>query len=170
MPLPAIAKAALADHLPLLREGALAKRFGWIVMMDDDTGLCHVRLQCPYRHLETVLNHAYLLRLSFDYYPLEQPGAIFVNPATREIGTPDAFERWWPNLDGNPWINLQINASEPAKSYLCFQWTQEFKQSHSAPAASDPKRWDPNKHSVVGVVNMVQKALNSSHYKGFRKS
>jgi hypothetical protein len=165
----AIAKAALDDHLPLLREGWHAKRYGWQVDMDWETGLCHVHLGCTLRDGDKELQHNYLLRLSFDYYPREQPGVIFVNPATREIGSSETFERWWPNVDGNPWINIQINTGEPAKSYLCFQWTQEFKQTHSAPEPTDPKKWDPQKHSVVGVVNMVQRALSSSHYKGFRK-
>jgi hypothetical protein len=165
----AIAKAALDDHLPMLREGLLAKRYGWQVDMDWETGLCHVQLACAHRDGDKELQHAYLLRLSFDYYPLEQPGVIFVDPTTREVGSTETFERWWPNVDGNPWINIQINAGEPAKSYLCFQWTQEFKQTHSAPEPTDPKKWDPQKHSVVGVVNMVQHALSSPHYKGFRK-
>jgi hypothetical protein len=165
----AIAKAALDDHLPVLRDGWHAKRYGWQVDMDWESGLCHVRLGCPFRDGATELRHEYTLRLSFEYYPREQPGVIFVDPATRELGTSATFERCWPNVDGNPWINIQINAAEPAKSYLCFQWTQEFKQTHSAPEPTDPKRWDPQKHSVVGVVNMVQRALSSPHYKGFRK-
>lgn len=169
MALGAIAKAALDDHLPLLRDGLYAKRYGWKVDMDSETGLCHVQLQCPYQNGGAELQHTYLLRLSFDYYPREQPGVIFVNPGTREIGASDTFERWWPNVDGNPWINIQINTGEPAKSYLCFQWTQEFKQTHGVPEPTDPKKWDPQKHSVVGVVYMVQHALSSSHYKGFRK-
>jgi hypothetical protein len=72
-------------------------------------------------------------------------------------------------VDGNPWINIQINTGDPPKSYLCFQWTQEFKQTHPVPEQADPKKWNPEKHNVVGVVSMVQRALSSSHYKGFRK-
>jgi hypothetical protein len=169
MALGAIARAALDDHLPLLREGFYAKRCDWQVDMDWETGLCHVQLTCGHRDGDKELTHTYLLRLSFDYYPREQPGVIFVSPDTREIGSSDVFERWWPNVDGNPWINIQINTGEPAKSYLCFQWTQEFKQTHSAPEPTDPKKWDPQKHNVVGVVQMVQRAIRSSHYKGFRK-
>jgi len=37
------------------------------------------------------------------------------------------------------------------------------------PEQADPKKWNPEKHNVVGVVSMVQRALSSSHYKGFRK-
>jgi hypothetical protein len=169
MALGAIAKAALEDHIPLLREGHHATRFDWHVDMDWETGLCHVRMQCPYRNSQAELQHIYLLRLTFDYYPLEQPGAIFVNPTTREVGSSNEFERWWPNIDGNPWINIQINSGAPAKSYLCFQWTHEFKETHSAPESGDPKKWDAEKHTMVGVVCMVQRALCSSHYKGFRK-
>ena len=169
MALGAIAKAALEDHLPQLRECLYAKRYGWVVDMDWETGLCHVRITREYHDGAKQVQHMYLLRLSFEYYPREQPGAIFVDPQTRAIGTAANFERWWPNVDGNPWINIQINAAEPTKSYLCFQWTQEFKQTHSAPASDDPKKWDPEKHSVVGVVKMVQRAINSAHYKGFRK-
>lgn len=169
MPLGAIARAALEDHLPLLRDGKYATRFGWEADMDWETGLCHLKMHCAYSNGGEPLRHSYLLRLTFDYYPTEQPGVIFVNPVTREVGLSGEFERWWPNVDGNPWINIQINAAEPGKSYLCFQWTQEFKQTHSPPGADDPKKWDAEKHNVVGVVRMVQRALNSSHYKGFRK-
>ncbi len=169
MPLSAIAKCALEEHIPLLLNGVYAKRYGWQINMDWDTGLCHVRLQCVYRKDEKEEPHAYMLRLKFDYYPTEQPNVIFVNPDTQEIGPLDQFERWWPNIDGNPWINIQIDRNNPEKSYLCFQWTHEFKQTHPALEKSDPKKWDPNKHNVVGVVNMVQKALNSQHYEGYRK-
>ncbi len=169
MALGAIAKAALDEHLPLMREGYYGARYGWQVDMDWDTGLCHVQLRCAFRDGDLELQHTYLLRLSFDYYPLEQPGVTFVNPVSREIGSRETFERWWPNVDGNPWINIQINIGEPAKSYLCFQWTREFKQTHSVPEPTDPKKWDSQKHSVVGVVYMVQRALSSAHYKGFRK-
>jgi hypothetical protein len=170
MALSPVARLALEEHLPMLREGAHALRHGWQVDMDWDAGLCHVRLSCPYVNGDQSTNHIYVLRLSFEYYPLEQPGVIFVNARTREVGSQADFERWWPNIDGNPWINIQINGSDPGKSYLCFQWTQEFKQTHSAPEQSDPKKWDPEKHNVVGVVSMVQKALLSRYYKGHRKT
>lgn len=169
MGLNAVAKAALEDHVPVLREGYHAQRFGWQVDMDWESGLCHVRLQCAYHDGSRELHHAYLLRLSFEYYPLEQPGVIFVNPETRESGSTE-FERWWPNVDGNPWINIQINPGDPGKSYLCFQWTHEFKETHAAPEAGDPKKWNPENHTVVGVVSMVQRALCSPYYKGFRKT
>ncbi|WP_029584626.1 hypothetical protein [Bradyrhizobium sp. URHD0069] len=170
MALGAIANAALDDHLPVLRDGFYAERNGWEVDINWETGLCHVRLRCaPPNATDKEVRHEYMLRLSFDYYPREQPGVIFVNPATREIGSSGDFERWWPNVDGNPWINIQINTGDPSKSYLCFQWTQEFKQTHAAPEQSDPKKWDPQKHTVASVVNMVQRALSSVHYKGFRK-
>ena len=169
MPLNEIAKAALVDHLPLLREGLHARRHNWHVDMDWETGLCHVRLTRLVIDGDVTVDHRYLLRLSFDYYPLEQPGVVFVNPNTRETGTSDSFERWWPNVDGNPWINIQINTGEPAKSYLCFQWTHEFKETHSPLEATDPKKWNPDKHNVVGVVSCVQKALSSQFYKGYRK-
>jgi hypothetical protein len=171
MGLNAVAKAALEDHIPVLREGYHAQRFRWQVDMNWESGLCHVRLKYAlHRDGTRELQHAYLLRLSFDYYPLEQPGVIFVNPETREIGSTETFERWWPNVDGNPWINIQINPGDPAKSYLCFQWTHEFKETHSAPEAGDSKKWNPEKHTVVGVVSMVQRALGSPYYKGFRKA
>src|ERR1700686_2762646 len=169
MALGAIAKAALEDHVPLLRACVYAQRYGWEVDIDWETGLCHVRLGCTYRSDGAEVRHSYLLRLSFDYYPREQPGVVFVDPETRTIGSRETFERWWPNVDGNSWINIQINQGEPEKSYLCFQWTQEFKQTHAAPAPDDPKKWDPEKHNLVGVVRMVQRAINSPHYKGFRK-
>lgn len=170
MALKPMTRAALEDQLPLLREGTYAARYGWQVDMDWETGLCHVKLRCTYRGADLPLEHLYLLRLSFEYYPIEQPGVIFVNPETREIGSAETFERWWPNVDDNPWINIQINTTDPSKSYLCFQWTQEFKQTHAAPAAEDPKKWDAKKHNLVGVVRMVQRALSSTHYKGFRKA
>jgi hypothetical protein len=169
MALSAIAKAALDDHIPLLAQGHHAIRYGWNVDMDWQTGLCHVQLRSTHRNNGAELRHTYMVRLSFEYYPVEQPGVIFVNPVSREIGTSETFERWWPNVDGNPWINIQINVTEPTKSYLCFQWTNEFKQTHSAPAPTDPQKWDPDKHNVVGVVRMVQRSLDSGHYKGFRK-
>jgi hypothetical protein len=169
MPLNSVAKAALEDHIPLLQAGCHARRYGWQVDMNWETGLCHVRLQCPYRDGTAELQHTYLLRLSFDYYPIEQPGVVFVNPETRETGSANMFERWWPNIDGNPWIAIQITG-DPATSYLCFQWTHEFKTTHSAPVAGDPKKWNPQRHTVVGVVRMVQRALSSRYYKGFRKT
>lgn len=95
MPLNEMSKAALADHLPLLLEGVHAKRHSWHVDMDWETGLCHVRLTRLVREGDVEAEHRYVLRLSFDYYPIEQPGAIFVDPNTREIGSSDNFERWW---------------------------------------------------------------------------
>jgi hypothetical protein len=169
MALGAIAKAALEDHLPRLREGFHAKRYGWDVDMDWERGVCHVGLTRKFGEGANEALHTYMLRLTFDYYPTEQPGVIFVDPVSRATGESGTFERWWPNVDGNPWINIQINAGEPAKSYLCFQWTQEFKQTHSAPEIGDPKKWDPDKHTIVGVVCAVQRAISSSHYKGYRK-
>lgn len=163
-----MARLALEAHLPLLRDGEYAKRYGWQVDMDWQSGFCYVRMTCNYRSAGGDEAHVYMLRLSFDYYDAEQPGTTFVNPETREVGNAEDFQRWWPNVDGNPWINLQIQ-QPPEKSYLCFQWTQEFKRTHSAVPQGDPKRWDPQKHNVVGVVRMVQRALDSPHYKGYRQ-
>jgi hypothetical protein len=164
----AMAEAALRDHMPLLQAGHHAKHYGWEVEMDWATGICHVHLSRPYGVGEGSTIHRYRLRITFDRYPVEQPGVHFVDPATGEIGPPHTFMATWPNVDGNPWINVNINANEPQKSYLCFQWTQEFRQTHAVPAESDPKRWDPKRHTVVGVVRLVQLALSSSHYKGYR--
>src|SRR5438132_1499811 len=147
MTLSAMAKAALEKHLPELQDGLHARRYGWKVDIDEESGLCHARLFRPWRNGVEEVVHDYLLRLSFDYYPIMQPGAIFVHPESREIGAAAEFERWWPNIDGNPWINVNVNQAEPAKSYLCFQWTYEFKQTHAEPEASDPKKWDPAKHT-----------------------
>jgi len=169
MALTAHAKRALEDHFSDLKEGVHAMRYDWEVNMDWETGLCHVRLDATRNTGGVTTTDPYALRLTFDYYPLDQPGVIFVNPKTKEIGAPDQFEHWWPNIDGNPWINIQINQADPGKSYLCFQWTQEFKQTHSPLADNDPKKWDPEKHNVVGVVSTVARALQSAHYKGYRK-
>lgn len=163
-----MARAALDEHLPLLTERG--KRHRWLIDMDHGAGICHVGMSAPFLRDGAEEHHSYLLRFSFDYYPIEQPGLVFVNPENREIGSATEFESWWPNIDGNPWINVQINPSDHLKSYLCFQWTQEFKQTHGALAADDPKKWDPEKHNVVGVAEMVQRALRSSWYKGYRKS
>jgi len=165
MALSEIARAALEEHLPLLCDGEHARRHGWKVDCDEASGICHVEIRCAFG---TVL-HKYLLRLTFHYYPREQPGVTFVDPETRLLGTSADFERWWPNIDGNPWINVQINASEPAKSYLCFQWTHEFMETHAPLASDDPKKWDEERHNVVGVVAMIQRAISSSYYKGYRK-
>lgn len=167
MALSAITRAALEEHLPLLRDGEHARRHGWKVDWDEASGICYVEMQRHFGSPEVL--HKYLLRLSFNYYPQEQPGVTFVNPETRAIGAAEDFERWWPNIDGNPWINVQINAAEPAKSYLCFQWTHEFSETHGALAADDPKKWDQERHNVVGVAAMVQRAISSAHYKGYRK-
>jgi hypothetical protein len=167
--LTAIAKCALEDHIPLLIGGVHATRYGWKVSMDWETGVCHVRMMAKPPPGAEKPGDAYTVRLTFDYYPIEQPGVIFVDPVTNVIGTSEQFERWWPNIDGNPWINVQISQGSPESSYLCFQWTQEFKRTHSAPPDEDPKKWDPEKHNVVGVVGMVQRALRSSFYKGYRK-
>ncbi len=164
-----MAKRALEEHLPELMRGVHAARYGWTVEMDWDTGICHVALSAARRVGDQEALDPYLLRLAFDYYPIEQPGVIFVQPKTKEIGTAAEFERWWPNIDGNPWINVQINTSSPENSYLCFQWTQEFKKTHGPVPDDDPKKWNPEKHSIVGVVGMVQRALRSSHYRGYRK-
>ena len=169
MALSEIAKLALKEHLPDLVEGTYARKYGWQVDMNWETGLCHVRLTCPSPSGEQGEMDTYMLQLAFDYYNMEQPGVRFVSPADRRIGERDEFERWWPNVDGNTFINMQLVQDNPAKSYLCFQWTHEFKETHAALADGDAKKWDPNKHSVVGVVRMVQRALNSSHYKGYRK-
>jgi len=170
MGLSAIGKLALEEHLPLLKGGSHATRHGWTVDMDWEAGVCHVGLACPYVSSGQETVHQYMLRLTFEHYNLEQPGVIFVNPETREIGTPGEFERWWPSIDGNPWINIQIDTGTPAKSYLCFQWTQEWKQTHGPIEQTDPKKWDPEKHTVIGVVATIQRALLSAHYKGYRKS
>ena len=169
MPLSPIARRALEAEMPDLIGGPLATRYGWKAEMDWESGLMHVTLTCPYRMDGSEASHTYCLQLTFDRYPLEQPGVRFVDPATRAIGEAGTFERWWPNIDGNPWINIQINTNEPSKSYLCFQWTQEFRQTHSPPEATDPKRWDPEKHNAVGVIRYVQRALNSGFYRGYRK-
>ncbi len=169
MALSAIAKRALEDHVPLLTGGVHAARYGWKVDMDWEAGVCHVRMTAIRVEGGEKRVDTYVLRLTFDYYPLDQPGVIFVDPVTKAVGTAEQFERWWPNIDGNPWINVQINQGSPESSYLCFQWTQEFKRTHSAPPDDDPKKWDAEKHNVVGVVGMVQRALRSSYYKGYRK-
>jgi hypothetical protein len=153
----------------MLKEGVHAKRHGWDVDMNWETGVCHVRMTAGRLDGADKGVDTYLLQLTFEHYPLEQPGVIFVDPVTKAVGNPDQFERWWPNIDGNPWINVQINQGSPESSYLCFQWTQEFKRTHSAPPDSDPKKWDSQKHNVVGVVSMVHRALRSSYYKGHRK-
>lgn len=169
MALTEVARLALQDHVPLLQSGEYAKRYDWNVDMDWEAGLCHVRLYCPFTSVGVQTRHIYTLKLSFEYYNIEQPGVIFVNPETLQIGSSEDFQRWWPNIDGNPWINIQIDQGNPANSYLCFQWTYEFKKTHIAPERGDPKRWDPQRHNVVGVVYMVQRALLSEHYMGYRK-
>jgi hypothetical protein len=133
--------------------------------MNWESGVCHIRLSCPSPGATQGETDAYMLELRFEYYNTEQPGVRFVNPEDGRIGDISEFERWWPNFDGNPYINVQIVQNEPSKS----QWTHEFKETHSPLADGDTKKWDPNKHSVVGVVRMVQRALNSPHYKGYRK-
>lgn len=162
-------RKALEDHIPILSGGHHAILHGWVVEMGWETGLCHVQMTCPFGAEPERVNHIYMLQISFDRYPIEQPGVRFVDPKTRCVGEPAEFEHWWPNVDGNPWINVQIDSAQPAKSYLCFQWTQEFRQTHSAPEANDPKRWDAEKHTVAGVASMVQRALKSPFYKGYRK-
>jgi len=87
----AIAKAALEEHMPMLRECVHAQRYGWEVDMDWETGLCHVRLGRTYVSEGVEVRHSYLLRLSFDYYPREQPGVIFVDPASQTIGSRETF-------------------------------------------------------------------------------
>jgi len=149
--------------------GFHALRYGWDVDMDWEGGFCYVTISRPFQNGAQEVMHTYMLRLSFEYYPIDQPGVIFVNPETRQIGAAGEFECWWPNIDGNPFINIQINKSDPAKSYLCFQWTHEFSETHGALPDNDPKKWDPAKHDVVGVVRIVHRALSSTYYKGYRK-
>jgi hypothetical protein len=163
-----MARLALEAHIPLLQNGEYAKRYGWQVDMDWESGLCFVRLTTLFHEQEKEETNAYMLRMSFDYYPTEQPGAIFVNPKTKEVGSSQDFQRWWPNIEGNPWININIQ-DPPEKSYLCFQLTHEFRVSHGPVPPNDPKKWDQGRHNVVGVVRAVQRVLDSSHYKGYRQ-
>jgi len=163
-----MARLALEAHLPLLQDGEYARRYGWQVVIDWEAGFCYVRLACRFKSASGEETHVYMLRLSFDHYDAEQPGVTFVNPETRGVGTPEEFQKWWPMVDGNPWINIQIQ-QPPEKSYLCFQWTHEFKETHAPLDPKDPKHWDPKKHNIVGVVRTVQRALDSGYYKGYRQ-
>ncbi len=169
MALSVMSRLALQKHIPLLQDGHYAKRYGWQVNMDWETGVCHVRLICPFVDKELRKEHVYMIQISFDYYPAEQPGVRFVDPETRQVGNSETFQRCWPNIEGNPWINVQMNAQDPGASYLCFQWTHEFRKTHGQPEPTDPKTWNSDKHSVVGVIRMIQKALNSPYYKGYRQ-
>lgn len=109
-------------------------------------------------HLKARDEENYIVQFLCDNYPTSAPSVLFVNE------TGDKTDKLaWPTGD-NDFLG---HIKPPPNCFICMPLTLEGLQHHrdwvNNPSVDS---WDPNKHSLLDIMNFLQRRLKSNHYLG----
>jgi hypothetical protein len=150
-------KAAFERHLAMATSTRSLAERGWICH-DDLTLLVPLRAINP-KSFEV---DSYLLRLTFDYYPDNPPGAMFVNPETLVFAGPDDAPHM-PLCESSPQVHFHLNYPEYGPM-ICASTTLEFyKVNHGV---NEQHRWDGKQRTFLDTIASVKSGLNEPFYRG----
>lgn len=98
----------------------------------------------------------YHVRMVCDGYPKSAPRVAFTNSAGDHND-----KQAWPR--GNSTFGEVVKP--PPNSFLCTDLTREGFEHHSN-WAGGATAWNPEKHTLLDVMNYIQRILNSKNYEG----
>ncbi len=154
---PAVAAAALDNHLPTVLRGRSLEDAGW----SRPTPLT---LLVPVEGARAEGGvDGYVVRLGFSHYPDWPPSAQFVNPLTSTYRYPDDLEHL-PQIDGTNEISVHRQYANTGIQLICCSVTLEFYEvGHSV---EDRHLWDPAVQTFAATINAIQMGLRQPYYRG----
>lgn len=120
---------------------------GWVVTRDAD------KAQIVRVLLRAADSEQYRLLFVCDGYPDAVPSVVFVDERDDKM-----VRSAWPT--GNQQFLEYVKP--PPSSFLCMPWTREGVQHHPNWLGV----WNPEQHSLVDILNVVQRLLSGSTYSG----
>ena len=100
-------------------------------------------------------NERYRVRLGCDGYPASAPSALFINAEGQS-----ADPRAWPHGDAG---FLSV-VKPPPNCFLCMPLTREGLAHHNHWKNENVNAWNPNVHTLLDLLNYLQRLLNSQGY------
>ena len=103
---------------------------------------------------------AYLIRLTFLYYPDWPPNVTFVNPESKKYDGTN-----WPKIAGSPTLAFYPSYGDAPAGMVCNSMTFEyyFWGGHSP---SDEIRWSKQKHTFAATIAELRDHLRQPYYQG----
>jgi hypothetical protein len=153
---PANARLNFEADLPVVLRGRSLEELGWI-------RLDHLTLVIPLvGQADGLTPEFYFLRLNFGYYRDWPPSAIFVNPRTKEFKESED-KIWLPRIEGCPEIHVHANYENKGQLICCSATLEFYKVRHGV---KEMHIWDSTSQNFAATIHAVQRAIQSSFYKG----
>ena len=128
-------RAKMMDQLDQARHSAMAHAFGWIFEIQD------LAVYVTMRHRRQP-DCIYLLRVTFDDFPLRAPSYVFVDRNTKQISP----EAWPPNVK---------HSDNPPS--ICTPGTREFHEHLHQNDAQH--RWDSDRYTVLSTLCEIHRLM-----------
>jgi len=121
-------------YIEQARQSALARAFGWTFEVQDLTVFVTLRHRRKPEHM-------YLLRVTFDEFPLRAPSYVFVDHGTRE----DTSSAWPPNV------------RHGQNSEICVPGIREFHEKlHKG---EERYQWDHEVYKFLSTLENIHRLM-----------